>query len=169
MKLKPLPTTTSEIALVKEEIKTKLECENVESGDKNSVDIENINDKKLKEMEENKDRLFDPCERSPPEDHHKSQEEKRFKYGRINSLLEKKIKKNKSTSEHGMSNVEKDERIKQSTSESDSSVEYLMTASSVSSLSLTLPGGPTESKKNEEEEKDINKISMMKTKSEEVL
>merc|ERR1719153_216377 len=159
----------SRIASVKEEIKTKLDCESVKSGDKNSFDIENINDKKLKEMEENKDKLFDPCQRSPPEDHHKFQDEKRFKYGCSNSFVEKNLKKNKHNSEHGKINIEEDERIQQSTSESDSSAEYLMTASSVSSVSVALPGDPIESKKNEDEEKDTNKISTMKTKSEDEL
>ena len=121
------------IAPVKEEIRAKIESESVKSGDKKLCDPENINNKKLKDMKENEDKLFDPCQRSPPEDHHKLQEEKRLRYGCSNSSVEKKTKKKKSNSQHGMSNVEQDERLKQSTSESDSSVEYLVTASSASS------------------------------------
>ena len=124
--------------------------EEVKSSDNTSSDdTHNLNEQTLKnnEVADSRNKKVFPCERSPHEDHHKIKQDKRFRYGSEQASEEKPVtqkKKEKRKERKRSDNLSKagypktsspktraqDPRLKQSTDESESSVEYLITSPS---------------------------------------
>merc|ERR1711892_1571505 len=108
--------------------------------DETNLDTQNIDKETIEKVEKMSGNKFFPCERSPPENHHKIQQDKRFRYGTVedtsvNNLTRIKQRFDKKSKavhpKESSSQIEaKDERLKESTEDSESSVEYLTTASS---------------------------------------